>query len=223
MALTLEFMPPTAMTSYLVPWYEESHGVVMNMHWRSHGTAMGLALLSHEHCWLAVSWHGHYGGYGHRNAWELIKRAMHRQCHGRAMAVLWQCHGNATWQFHMPVPCNCQTLLLFPLPSDNKVSEKEIKTNKKCSGGGAHGGCFNDLEICEINFFSGYMAWTCWDFLTIFHNKFRASCGRPQCVLHLSPRPAPPDPQSLSHNPHRHRSPSRRPARGCVSYFLCPA
>ena len=32
-----------------------------------------------------------------------------------------------------------------------------------------------------------------------------------------------PSPQSLSHNLRRHRSPSRRPARGCVSYFLCPA
>ena len=31
--------------------------------------------------------------------------------------------------------------------------------------------------------FPRYMTWTCWDFLTTFHNKFRASCGRPQCVL----------------------------------------
>ena len=38
-------------------------------------------------------------------------------------------------------------------------------------------------------------------------------------VCHLSPRPAPPAPQSLSHNISRHRSPSRRPARGCVSCF----
>ena len=38
---------------------------------------------------------------------------------------------------------------------------------------------------------------------------------------HLSPRPV--APQSLSHNLQRHRSPSRRPARGCVSLFLCPA
>ena len=27
------------------------------------------------------------------------------------------------------------------------------------------------------------MTSTCWDFLTIFHNKLRASCGRPQSVL----------------------------------------
>ena len=65
---------------------------------------------------------------------------------------------------------------------------------------------------------------------TIFHNKFRASCGRPRCVL-------PPfaetgfssstfrrdlflHPQSLSRNLRRHRSPSRRPPRGCVFYFF---
>ena len=33
-------------------------------------------------------------------------------------------------------------------------------------------------QIC-----TGYITWTCWDFFTILHNKFRASCGRPQCVL----------------------------------------
>ena len=38
---------------------------------------------------------------------------------------------------------------------------------------------------------------------------------------HLAPRPAPPAPQSPSHNLRRHRSPSRRPARGCVSFFFC--
>ena len=29
--------------------------------------------------------------------------------------------------------------------------------------------------------------------------------------------------KSLSHNLRRHRAPSRRPARGCVSFFLFPA
>ena len=57
-----------------------------------------------------------------------------------------------------------------------------MKTKQQWSGGGAHGGCFQDLEICEIKFAQGCMTWTCWDFFTIFH-KFRTSCGRPQCVL----------------------------------------
>ena len=34
--------------------------------------------------------------------------------------------------------------------------ENEMKKNtKKCSGGGAHGGCFQDLEFCEIKFAQG--------------------------------------------------------------------
>ena len=36
-----------------------------------------------------------------------------------------------------------------------KFRKKEMKTHKKCSGGGAHGGCFQDLEICEIKFAQG--------------------------------------------------------------------
>ena len=57
-----------------------------------------------------------------------------------------------------------------------------MKTKQQWSGGGAHGGCFQDLEICEIKFAQGCMTWTCWDFFTIFH-KFQAWCGRTQCVL----------------------------------------
>ena len=28
------------------------------------------------------------------------------------------------------------------------LREEEMKTNKKCSGGGVHGGCFQELETC---------------------------------------------------------------------------
>ena len=40
---------------------------------------------------------------------------------------------------------------------------------------------------------------------------------------HLSPGPDPPAHQSLSPNLRRHPSPSRHPARGCVSSFFLPA
>ena len=53
-----------------------------------------------------------------------------------------------------------------------------------------------------------------------FHNKLRASCGRPQCVPPLFAETAPPVHQSLSHNLRRRRFPSRRRARGCLSYFF---
>ena len=37
--------------------------------------------------------------------------------------------------------------------SDIRLSERrEVKTYRKCSGGGAHGGCFHNLELCEIKF-----------------------------------------------------------------------
>ena len=37
---------------------------------------------------------------------------------------------------------------------------------------------------------------------------------------HFSPGPAPSAPRSLSDDLRRHRSPSRHPARGCVSFFF---
>ena len=57
------------------------------------------------------------------------------------------------------------------------------------------------------------------DFLRFFTKRFELLTVDRSVFCHLSPRPAPPAPQSLSHNLHRHRSPSLRPARGCVSYF----
>ena len=63
--------------------------------------------------------------------------------------------------------------------------KKNSKQNKKWSGDGAHGGCFQGFGILSFFFFSGHMTWTGWDFLTVFHNKFRASCGEPQCLLPL--------------------------------------
>ena len=63
--------------------------------------------------------------------------------------------------------------------------KKEMKTKQKmlsewCSWRviPGFGNLFN--QIC-----SGYMTWTCLDFFTIFHNKFRASC----CLLYTSPSP----------------------------------
>ena len=58
-------------------------------------------------------------------------------------------------------------------------------------------------------------------FLRFFTTSFELRAVDHSVFCHLSPRPAPPAPQSLSHNLRRHQS--RRPARGCVSYVLCPA
>ena len=56
-------------------------------------------------------------------------------------------------------------------------------------------------------------------FLRFCTTSFELRAVNRSVFCHLSPRPAPPAPQSLSHNISRHRSPSRRPARGCVSCF----
>ena len=66
---------------------------------------------------------------------------------------------------------------------------RETKTHKKkCLGGGAHGGCFHNLEICEIRFAqSGNMTYdvdllgpAC-DFLRCFTTSFelfeRSTCS----------------------------------------------
>ena len=83
-------------------------------------------------------------------------------------------------------------------------------------GGGAHGGCFQDLELCEIKFAQGNMTWACsvgpaFVFLRFFTTSFELRAVDRSVFCHLSPRPAPPAPQSLSRNLRRHRSPRRRP------------
>ena len=65
----------------------------------------------------------------------------------------------------------------------SELREKEMNTKQICSGGGAHGGCFQDLQICEIKFAQGICRGSPGTFFTIFHNKLLDSCGRPQCVL----------------------------------------
>ena len=89
--------------------------------------------------------------------------------------------------------------------------------------GGAHGGCFQDLEICQNKFAQGggrqNMTWTCVCFLRFFTTSFDIRAVDRSVFCHISPGPAPPPPQSLSYNLRRHRSPSRHPARGCVSSF----
>ena len=61
------------------------------------------------------------------------------------------------------------------------------------------------------------------DFLRFFTTSFDLRAVGRSVFCQIYPRPSPPAPQSLSHNLRRHRSPSRRRARGCVSYFECPA
>ena len=53
--------------------------------------------------------------------------------------------------------CMCRILdvsCLAPLTAQLRVSEKKDE-KRKCSGVGAHGGCFQDLENCEIKFAQG--------------------------------------------------------------------
>ena len=57
------------------------------------------------------------------------------------------------------------------------------------------------------------------NFSRLFTTTFEFRVIDRSVFCHLSPRPVPPANQSLSHNLQRHRSPSRGPARGCVS--LC--
>ena len=60
-----------------------------------------------------------------------------------------------------------------------------------------------------------------WNFSLLFTTTFEFRVTDCSVFCHLLPRPVPPANQSLFHNLQRHRSPSRRPARGCVSLFLC--
>ena len=76
------------------------------------------------------------------------------------------------------------------------------------------------MEICEIKLLRVYDVDLLGLFLRFFTTSFELRAVDRRVFCHLSPRPAPPAPQSLSHNLRRHRSPSRRPARGCVSSFF---
>ena len=57
-------------------------------------------------------------------------------------------------------------------------------------------------------------------FFRFFTTSFELRVVDRSVFCHLLPRPAPPAPQSLSHNLCRHSSPRRRPARGCVLFFV---
>ena len=59
------------------------------------------------------------------------------------------------------------------------------------------------------------------DFLQLFTTGFELR-AIDRCVFYHPSAGLLPAPQSLSHHLRRHRSSSRRPARGCVSSFLCP-
>ena len=56
-------------------------------------------------------------------------------------------------------------------------------------------------------------------FLRFFTTSFELRAVDHSVFCHLSPRPAPTAPQSLSDTLRRYRCPSRRPARGCASNF----
>ena len=76
-------------------------------------------------------------------------------------------------------------------------------------------------QIFSGNTYDVHLPGPAFDFLRFFTKRFKLRAVDRSVLYHLSPRPAPSAPQSLSHNLRRHLSPSLRPARGCVSYFLC--
>ena len=92
-----------------------------------------------------------------------------------------------------------------------------MKTQQKTQWGGAHGGLFQDVEICDINFSQGILLRPALDFLRFFTTSFELRAVDRSVYCHLSPSPPPAVPQSLSHNLRRHRSPSRHTSRGWVS------
>ena len=60
-------------------------------------------------------------------------------------------------------------------------------------------------------------------FLILITSSFELRAVYRSVLCHLSPRPVPPAPQSLSHNLRRRCSSSMRQARRWVYYFLCSA
>ena len=91
--------------------------------------------------------------------------------------------------------------------------------------GRARGGCFHDSGFVKktklLREYIVDLLGPAFNFSRLFTTTFEFRVIDRSVFCHLSPRPV--APQSLSHNLQRHRSPSRRPARGCVSLFLCPA
>ena len=100
--------------------------------------------------------------------------------------------------------------------SNREFRIKEVKTQKKCSGGGAHGGCIQDSENFEIKSAHGICGGPLlgpafvFFFFRFFTSSFDVRAVDRSEVCPLSPRPVPRAPHSLSHNLRRHRSPTRR-------------
>ena len=63
------------------------------------------------------------------------------------------------------------------------------------------------------------MTWTSACFIYDLTTSFELRAVDRSVFCHLSPEPAPPAPQSLSHHLRLDRSPSLHPARGCASSF----
>ena len=105
-----------------------------------------------------------------------------------------------------------------------RVSEKrnENKT-KNAQGAVLMAGASRIWKFVKPNLLRVYDVDLLGLFLRFFTTSFELRAVDRSAFCHISPRPSPPAPQSPSNNLRRHRSLSRRPARGCVSYFLCPA
>ena len=117
------------------------------------------------------------------------------------------------------------SFLLFSFPKlfIREFRQKEMKRQKKNAQGAVlMAGASRIWKFVKSNLLGEHdvdLLEPAFDFLRFFSTSFEPRAVDRSVFCHLSPRPAPPPPQSLSHN-RRHHPPSRRPARGCVSYFL---
>ena len=145
--------------------------------------------------------------------------------------MLWQCCGSAMAMPHGNSICRCHAIVkhyyYFLCPPTIKFRKKKLKQTKNVQGVVLMAGASMSWKFVKSTFSQGIWRGSvlapAFDFLRLFATSFELRAVDNSVFCHLSPRLAPPAPPSLSHNLRRHRSPSRRPARGCVSYFLCPA
>ena len=108
-------------------------------------------------------------------------------------------------------------------PTTESFGNKNENKNKNKNAQGAvlMAGACRIRKFKKNKLFQGkHMTCTRWDLHTMLYDRtFRAGFDLRavdrSVFFHLSRRPVPPAPQSLSHNVRRRRSPSRRLARGC--------
>ena len=96
-----------------------------------------------------------------------------------------------------------------------------MKTKQKAQGVVLMAGASRIWKFVKSNLLRAYDVDLLGLVLRFFTTSFELRAVDRSVFFHLSLRPAPPAPHSLSHSRRRHRSASHRPARGCVYYLFC--